>query len=187
MKRILVLLLSLAMLLLVFAGCGPSDKNAPTAAPSASGAATPDNSSESAPEPSEEPVTIRLGGLTGATSMGMVKLLADADAGETQNSYDFTLAGSADELTPKLIQGELDIVAAPVNLGAVLWNNTQGAVKMLALNTLGVIYIVEKGGETVSSMADLRGMTILATGKGSTPEYALNYLLAQNGLTPSPT
>ena len=130
----------------------------------------------------EEKAAIRLGGLKGPTSMGMVKLLDDAENGLTKNSYEFTMAGSADELTPKILKGELDILAVPANLGAILSKNSGGAVQMLAVNTLGVIYIVEKGGETVQTIEDLRGKTVYATGKGSTPEYALTYLLSQHGL-----
>ncbi len=132
--------------------------------------------------PEEQSVTIRLGGLKGPTSMGMVKLLDDAENGLTENKYEFTMAGSADELTPKLLKGELDILAVPANLGAILYSNSEGAVQMLAVNTLGVIYIVEKGGESINSIEDLKGTTIFATGKGSTPEYALTYLLSQHGL-----
>ncbi|MCR4940069.1 MAG: ABC transporter substrate-binding protein [Treponemataceae bacterium] len=128
------------------------------------------------------PVTIRLGGLKGPTSMGMVKLLDDAEKNLTVNKYDFTMAGSADELTPRFLKGELDILAVPANLGAVLYNNSNGAVSMIAINTLGVIYIVEKNGDTINSLADLKGKTIYATGKGSTPEFALRYLLDQKGL-----
>ena len=130
----------------------------------------------------EGKVTVRLGGLKGPTSMGMVKLLDDAENGLTENAYEFTMAGSADELTPKILKGELDILAVPANLGAILSKNSGGAVQMLAVNTLGVIYIVEKGGETVQTIEDLRGKTVYATGKGSTPEYALTYLLSQHGL-----
>ena len=116
--------------------------------------------------------------------MGMVKLMEDAENGEAANNYTFTIAGSADEVTPKLIQGEFDIAAVPANLASVLYNNTEGAVKLLAVNTLGVIYIVEKG-DSVQSLADLKGKTIYATGKGSTPEYALNYILSENGIDPA--
>ena len=130
----------------------------------------------------EEKTAIRLGGLKGPTSMGMVKLLDDAENGLTANAYEFTMAGSADELTPRILKGELDILAVPANLGAILYKNSNGAVRMAAVNTLGVIYIVEKGGETVQGLEDLKGRTIYATGKGSTPEYALTYLLAQHGL-----
>ena len=130
----------------------------------------------------EEKTSVRLGGLKGPTSMGMVKLLDDAENGLTVNAYEFTMAGSADELTPRILKGELDILAVPANLGAILYKNSDGAVQMVAVNTLGVIYIVEKGGETVQGIEDLKGKTIYATGKGSTPEYALTYLLAQHGL-----
>ena len=166
MKKIFALLLSLS---LVFALC-------------ACGSTAPE---EPAEETAFEGTTIRLGGLKGPTSMGMVKMLSDSEAGLTVNNYEFTMAGSADELTPKLLQGELDILAVPVNLGSVLYNNSDGAVQMLAANALGVLYIVEKGGQTVTDWESLKGQTIYATGKGSTPEYALTYLLDQYGLDPA--
>lgn len=171
MKKLFALLLAVCMLAALCAGCGNTAPTEETQAPAAT-----------APE---EAVTVRLGGLKGPTSMGMVKLLADNDAGETVNKYEFTMSGAADELTPKILQGELDILAVPVNLGSILYNNSQGAVQLLAVNTLGVIYITEKGGETVTDWDSLKGQTIYATGKGSTPEYALNYLLTENGLDPA--
>ena len=129
-----------------------------------------------------QPVTVRLGGLKGPTSMGMVKLFDDADSGLGQNAYTYTIAASANELTPQLVQGELDVLAVPANVAAILYNQTEGGVVLLAAGTLGVLYIVEKGGETVTDIKSLASKTIYATGKGATPEYALTYLLAQNGL-----
>lgn len=129
-----------------------------------------------------EKTTVRLGGLKGPTSMGMVKLLEDNENGLTANRYEFTLAGSPNDLTPALLKGDLDVLAVPVNLGAILFGKSGGAVQLAAVNTLGVLYIVEKGGETVQSLEDLKGKTLYATGKGSTPEYALAYLLAQHGV-----
>lgn len=126
--------------------------------------------------------TVRLGGLKGPTTIGMVKLLDDAENGLTANTYEFTMAAAADELTPGLLKGELDILAVPCNLGSILYNNTSGKVKMLAVNTLGVVYICEKGGESITSIEDLKGAEIYATGKGTSPEYALAYLLAEHGL-----
>ena len=111
--------------------------------------------------------------------MGMVQMMRD----ESEN-YEFTLAASADEVTPKLIQGQIDIAAVPANLASVLYNNTEGAVRVLAVNTLGVLYIVERG-ESIRSIEDLRGRTIYTAGKGSTPEYALNYILSGNGIDPA--
>ncbi len=109
--------------------------------------------------------------------MGMANLAG-------MESYELTLAGSADEVTPLLIKGELDMACVPANLAAVLYNKTEGQIVTLAVNTLGVLYIVENGGESVQSIADLSGKTIVAAGKGSTPEFGLRYLLAQNGLDP---
>ena len=139
--------------------------------------------------PVEESVNVRVAALKGPTAMGMVKLMSDSDAaaesGEetTGNTYDFTLAASADEVSPKLMQGELDIACVPANLASVLYNRTDGGIVTLAVNTLGVLYIVENG-NAVQSMADLAGKTIVASGKGSTPEYALRYLLSENGIDP---
>ena len=155
MKKYMSLLLSLLLLAALIPGCAVAES---------------------------EPVVMRLGGLKGPTTMGMVKLLSDSDAGLTANKYEYTIAAAADELTPTLLQGELDMLALPVNAGAILYNKSQGGVTMLAVNTLGVLYILEKGGETVKSVADLKGKTVYATGKGTTPEYALSYLLTANGL-----
>lgn len=101
----------------------------------------------------------------------------------TDNEYHFEIAAAADEVTPKLVQGQVDIAAVPANLASVLYNNTDGKVEVLAVNTLGVIYIVESG-DTVSDISDLKGKTVYASGKGATPEYALNFILAQNGIDP---
>ena len=121
----------------------------------------------------------RVAALKGPTAMGMVKMMKD-DAGE---SYAFEILASADEITPRLTQGDIDIAALPANLAAVLYNRTGGELRVLAINTLGVLYIAERG-ETIHSAADLAGRTIYTAGKGSTPEFALNYILSANGLNP---
>ena len=133
--------------------------------------------------PSEEPVTTRIAALKGPTAMGMVKLMHDDPQSGEGPMYAFTLAGAADEVTPSLIKGDLDMACVPANLASVLYNKTEGEIITLAVNTLGVLYIVENG-NAVSSMADLAGKTIVAAGKGSTPEYALRYLLTENGIDP---
>ena len=149
MKRFVSLLLAMLMAAAVLSGCAKQPQ-------------APD-------QPREEAVTIRVGGLKGPTSMGLVKLLDDAENQKTANAIDFQMAASANELTPLLLQGELDILAVPANLGSVLYNKTQGGVKMLAVSTLGVLYMVEKGGETVTDIKSLAGKTIYATGKGAPP------------------
>ena len=196
MKKYMSLFLVMLMLATLFVGCtGKTAETAPAAnAPQEEAKTSALPIAELSPESMtditsmldatvpEAPVVMRLGGLKGPTTMGMVKLLSDSDAGLTANKYEYTIAAAADELTPKLLKGELDMLALPVNAGAILYNKSNGDVTMLAVNTLGVLYILEKGGETVQSVADLKGKTIYATGKGTTPEYALAYLLSKNGL-----
>ena len=172
LKKFFALCLTLA-LVLSLAAC--AQKPAETTDP----AETPDTPAQE----TEAPVTARIAALKGPTAMGLVKLMSDAPSSANGPLYDFTLAGSADEVTPTLIKGELDMACVPANLAAVLYNKTEGAVQVLAVNTLGVLYIVENG-ESVQSLADLKGKTVVAAGKGSTPEYALRYLLSENGIDP---
>ena len=168
MKRLIALAMSAVMMLSLTACAGGSE--ASSSAPEGSSAVA------------EERAAVRVGGLKGPTAMGMVKLMEEDAAGTTANDYEFTLAGSADEINPLLIKGELDIAAVPTNVASVLYNKTEGQVEILALNTLGVLYVVENC-NTIQSVEDLRGKTIYSTGKGATPEYALNYILGENGLT----
>lgn len=132
---------------------------------------------------SAETYEMRVGGMKGPTTIGMVKMLSDSEDGSSGLDIDFTLTGAADELAPKVIKGEVDMAAVPANLASVLWNKTQGQVVLLAVNTLGVLYIVDTDG-SVQSVEDLKGKTVYASGKGSTPEYNLRYILSANGIDP---
>ena len=127
--------------------------------------------------------TVRVAGLKGPTTMGLVNLLAMEENGTASQKYDLQLYGAADEIVPKLIKGQVDIAAIPANLAATLYQKTNGGIQVMAVNTLGVLYVVEKG-NTVHSFSDLKGRTILSTGKGTTPEYVLRYLLNANGIDP---
>lgn len=158
MKKFLAVLAVLVLLTNIFAACSDASR-------------------------SDDDVDIRIAGLKGPTSMGLVHLMSEAQNDQAQNNYTFSIHATADEVTPKLIQGDLDMAAVPANLAAVLYNNTQGQIQVLAVNTLGVLYITELG-DTVQSVEDLRGQTIYASGKGSVPEFALRYLLAENGIDP---
>ncbi len=126
---------------------------------------------------------VRIIGLSGPTGMGFSKLLEDSELGLMNNEYTMTIANAPDNLIAAATKNEADIIAMPSNLASVLWNKSEGEFQVLAVNTLGVLNIVEKG-ETIQSIADLKGKTIVASGKGAAPEYALNYLLTENGLNP---
>ena len=160
MKRLIALLLTFTLLLVALVGCGGKT-----------------------PDPADKTV-IRLGGMTGPTSIGMAKLLADDKAGTAANDYEFTLVGSGADMKTKLIAGDVDIAAIPANLAAALYKATNGEILVLAVNTLGVVSLLEKG-NTVNSIADLTGKTVYApaSAQGAIPEIVFSYLLAENGLT----
>ena len=182
MKKITAFILSLAMALSL-AACGAKKEEAPAvSAPAASvPAASAPVEETPAPETAPQRADFKIAALKGPTAMGLVSAMDRADKGELP--YSFTLAGAADEVTPLLIKGELDMACVPANLASVLYNKTEGQIVTLAINTLGVIYIVEKG-ETLTSLADLAGKSMVGAGKGSTPEFGLRYLLSENGIDP---
>ncbi len=191
MKKKVAVLLTAMMLVSAFAGCGKKDEGQtePTKAPVVTQEATDgDEGQETQPTvtPTEAPrekVDVNIAAMKGPTALGMLKMMEDAEAGTTANNYKFTIAGAADEITASIIKGEIPIAAVPCNLASVLYNRSKGGVTMLGINTLGVLYIVETG-ETVQTVEDLRGKTIYSTGKGTTPEYTLNWLLKSAGMEP---
>ena len=157
LKRMAAVVLSLSLLLLTACNTGEGSK------------------------PDSEKINVNIATLKGPTGIGMVNLMELAKEGEAPDNYSFTLAGAADEITGKLTSGEVDIAAVPTNLAATLYNKTGGKVRIIAVNTLGVLYVVENG-DTVKSVDDLKGKTVSATGQAAVPEYAFNYILEQNGM-----
>ena len=129
-------------------------------------------------------VEVRVEALKGPTSMGMVKMMNDSKKAEGNVKYDYKIAGAVDEVIPDIVGGKVDIAAVPSNLSSVLYNKTKGKVVTLAINTLGILYIVENGSNNIHKVSDLKGKTIYSSGKGATPEIALNYILEKNGLKP---
>ena len=128
-------------------------------------------------------VPIHVTALKGPTAMGMVYMMDQVDSGALDAPWEFNIVGAVDEVPPMLVKKEADIAAVPANLASVIYNNTEGGVEVLAVNTLGVIYIVDRD-ESIQSVSDLAGRTIYASGKGATPEYALNYILSGSGIDP---
>lgn len=182
-KSLFTSLIAVLLILALAAGCSTG---APEASPTAEATISlaPELTPEATPTPPvEEPGTaaLNVATLKGPTGMGMVHMMDQAEQGLTKNDYAFTIAGAPDEVTGKLITGEIDIAALPINLAATLYNKTEGDILLIAVNTLGVLYILEDG-DSVNSVADLAGKTLYATGEASTPEYILNYLLEKNGV-----
>ncbi len=119
---------------------------------------------------------VNIAALKGPTGMGISYMMQDTE------KYNVELQDAPDVVVGKFVSGEIDIAAVPINLASTLYNKTNGNVVMLNLDTLGVLYIVENG-DTIHSLADLAGKTIYASGEGATPQFVLDYLLEQNGLT----
>lgn len=130
----------------------------------------------------EEPVMLRIGALKGPTTMGLLFLMEDAKAGNTKNSYEFQMATGADELLPLMVSGKLDIALVPANVAAILYQKTEGGVAVVDVNTLGVLYLVSSDA-SVQGLSDLKGRTIYLTGKGTTPDCVLQFLLRDAGLS----
>ncbi len=135
------------------------------------------------PAPPRAQSSVRIASLKGPTTMGLVGLMSDAESGRSRHDYRVTMLGTPDEIVPRVVRGEVDIAMVPANLAAVLHRRTEGAVRVVAVNTLGALYVVESG-RTVGSVADLRGRTVFATGKGASPQYCLEHILRRNGLEP---
>lgn len=120
--------------------------------------------------------------LKGPTGIGAVELMEKSENGKAKGNYNISVAAAPDEIVGKILNGEADIAAVPTNLASVLYNKTEGDVTVIAVNTLGVLYVLDKG-ESVNSISDLSGKTIYSSGKGAVPEYILNYILEKNGVT----
>ncbi len=164
-KRIAALLMAMLMLL-VFAACNGDGSNAtPTDAPTTQPSYIRD-------------VKTKVAALNGPTGLGLAKFSIDR-----AYNYDVQFYSDPQEIVPLLSTGEVDIAALPINLAANLYKKTNGGIQILAINTLGVLHVVEKG-NSIKSVADLKGKTVYATGQGSTPEYIINYILEKNGLDP---
>lgn len=159
----------------LLAGCAaPAPAATPAPAVTEAPAQTPVATKEPAPR-----AALNIVALKGPTGMGMVQLIQADEQGTSVVDYNITLAAAPDEISGKIVTGEADIAAAPINLAAALYNKMQGEVAIIAVNTLGVLYVLENGGD-VNSIADLSGKTLYATGQGATPEFILNYLLEKN-------
>lgn len=152
-KKLIIMTISVFLAMALFAGCGKK----------------------------EEAPGLRIGGMKGPTSMGLLFMKEEAENGENPEGYTFTMVTGADELLPMMIKGELDIALVPANVAAILYQKTEGGVAVIDINTLGVLYMVSGDGE-IGQPEDLRGKTIYLTGKGTTPDYVLHYILKENGL-----
>lgn len=156
MKKVLSLLLAL-LLVFSLAACGAKNQDVP-----------------------QEKANMRLATLKGPTGIGTVKLMQENDAGNTANNYTVTLCTDPTEVMSGMAAGNFDIAACPLNMASVMYNKLNGNLQILAINTLGTLYMLSTN--DVADISALRGKTVVLAGQGATPEYVLNYLLEKNGL-----
>ncbi|MBQ9467942.1 MAG: PhnD/SsuA/transferrin family substrate-binding protein [Clostridia bacterium] len=184
LTKVFALLTAFCCLIGILAGCaGGGQENTTLTASGSPAASETASGAESAPGPVSAD-EVRVAFLSGSTGLGASKLIVDAKAEEkkTVNRYDIEVIADPSAVIAGLKQGKYDLAALPVNVAAKLWNMPDVDVQLVALNTLGVLYVLENGSETVKSVADLSGKTVYTTGEGATPQYILEYLLKKNGL-----
>lgn len=193
MKKVLSMMTAAALGLALLTGCSSGSQNSATTAADTAAAETTIAVETTAAETTAAETTsaaetaegvIRVGGLKGPTTMGLVKLMDDAANGTSENNYEFTMVTAADELTAMVAGGKVDIALLPANVASVLCNKTNGGVTVIDINTLGVLYLVSSD-TSITSIDQLKGKTVYLTGKGTTPEYAIRYLISAAGLSDS--
>ena len=191
--KTLALALTLGLLCSGLAGCGQERNSGSTAESLATESTqtentvsdvTAESTAASAEETSQntDGTVVRVASLKGPTSLGLLFLMDKANKGETANTYEFRMATGADEILPLMVKGDLDIALIPANVASILYHKTQGGVEVIDINTLGVLYMVS-GEDDLTDFTDLKGKTIYLTGKGTTPDYVLQYLLNANGMS----
>lgn len=187
MRKMLSVMMAAAIAGSLLAGCSSSKTETTAAASSAEKTTTAaeetttEAASESAAENTGDETVVRVGGLKGPTTMGLVKLMDEAANGESENSYEFTMVTVADEMTAMVAGGKVDIALLPANVASVLYNKTNKNISVIDINTLGVLYFVSAD-SSVTTIDQLKGKTVYLPGKGTTPEYALRYVLSAAGL-----
>ena len=130
----------------------------------------------------DKSLEMKIYALNGTTALGMAKMIVDDKNGTSDMNYNISLHTAADGITGAIVSGECAIAALPTNVAVKLFNKSQGKLQLLALNTLGVLYLLQNGEQNITSLADLKGKTVYLPGAGSNPEYITAALLSAAGL-----
>jgi len=174
--KLLAILAAVVMSFALFSGCSKDNSSSNTDTDSSANTTTTSDSAR-------EKTRVKVAVIKGPSGAGIANLMETSAKGSALNDYEFTVVSSPEEIVNKISSGQVDIATPPTNIAATLYNNTNGNVKMLAVSTSSVLYIMENG-DTIKSVADLKGKTVYSTGQGANPEYVLNYILTQNGIDP---
>lgn len=181
-KKLIPIIFAATISLSMLFGCGSSKDDTKKTTVSTEDKSTTENTTNN--ETSNDlKKDFNIAMLKGPTAIGFIKAWEDSDNNIASHNYNVTAYGTADEITAGIVKGTIDAAAVPCNLASVLYNKTEGKIKVAGVNTLGVLYMVSTS-DQINSLEDLKGKTIYSTGQGTTPEYTLNYILEKNGLTP---
>lgn len=172
-KNTFAIVLCLALAVTMLAGCGKKNTATATDVPQKIEPATPTTAAQ---------VNVTIAGLAGPSSMGMIKMISEKALNSDAYAVNYEIANAPDTLTAKLISGEVQIAALPTNSAAVLYNKTEGQIQFLALNTLGVLYVVGNDSAGITSLNDLKGKNVALSGSGAVPQYATEYILDKSGI-----
>ncbi len=130
----------------------------------------------------KDDVSIRIAGLKGPTTIGLVNFFEDAASESSSVNYSFEMYTAGSDIMAAMAAGQADIGLVPSNVACVMNNKVEGGVSVIDINTLGVLSCVSAD-DSVDDISDLAGRTVYLTGQGATPEYTLRYLLEQAGIT----
>lgn len=125
---------------------------------------------------------IKIYALSGTTAMGMAQMISNAENDTDEMNYNIEIFNAADKITNAVITGECAIAALPTNVAAKLYKKSEGGVQLLALNTLGVLYVLDTTG-SINTLSDLSGKTVYIPGGGSNPEYITAALINGAGIS----
>ena len=182
MKRLLLSTLSL-LLVLVLVACGGGAKDKETNLPETTNTPvdTQAPDTDKVDDPVQSDLEINVTVIAGTTGMGFAQIMDENAKGTSPFKYNFDIVSDASLASGAIINGTADMAAVPTNLAAVLYNKTNGGVQVVAVNTLGVLYLLTTN--EVTAPDDIVGKTIYCCNQGANPEFISRYLLEANGLT----
>ncbi len=174
LTKILALTLCVLMLLPLVASCANDEAQG-------TDTSTPADTTQAVAKDPDKNLEMKIYALNGTTALGMAQMIDSVNKKTADMNYNITLHTAADAITGAIVTGECAIAALPTNVAVKLFNKSEGKLQLLALNTLGVLYLIQKG-ENITSLSDLEGKTVYLPGAGSNPEYITAALIASAGV-----
>lgn len=127
-------------------------------------------------------IDARVWTLNGTTGFGMAQLINNSKANNADLRYEFTVETVATNVRDALLSEAADIAAVPTNMASALYNASNGAIQIIALNTKGVLYLVVNTARAAAptSLEDLAGKTIYVPAQN--PAFIAKALFGKAGV-----